>query len=89
MSDTDARRTLLKGFFDDFIKEQNGINPILLLDDIFDKLDEYRVTQIIKLVDDEDFGQIFISDTHANRTEKAVKSVHQTYKLFNLEDHEN
>ena len=69
----------------DFIKQQSGFNPILLLDDIFDKLDEYRVTQIIKLVDAEDFGQIFISDTHSDRTENVVKSVHQTYKLFNLE----
>lgn len=68
----------------DFIKEQSGENPILLLDDIFDKLDEQRVTQIIKLVDAEDFGQIFISDTHPQRTENAVKSIHQTYQLYNL-----
>ncbi|MBT8260038.1 MAG: DNA replication and repair protein RecF, partial [Bacteroidia bacterium] len=68
----------------DFIKSQIGVNPILLLDDIFDKLDEQRVTQIIKLVDAEDFGQLFISDTHPERTEKAVKSVHQTYQIFKL-----
>ncbi|WP_034059661.1 DNA replication/repair protein RecF [Lacinutrix jangbogonensis] len=68
----------------DFLKQQSGVNPILLLDDIFDKLDEERVTQIIKLVDDENFGQIFISDTHAERTEKAVKQVHQSYEIFKL-----
>ncbi len=68
----------------DFIKAQSGVNPILLLDDIFDKLDEQRVTQIIKLVDNENFGQLFLSDTHANRTEKAVKQVHQTYEIFKL-----
>ena len=68
----------------DFIKQQSGFNPILLLDDIFDKLDEERVTQIIKLVDDENFGQLFISDTHAERTEKAVKQVHQSYEIFKL-----
>ena len=68
----------------DFIKQQSGVNPILLLDDIFDKLDEERVTQIIKLVDDENFGQLFISDTHAERTEKAVKQVHQSYEIFKL-----
>lgn len=68
----------------DFIKKQSGVNPILLLDDIFDKLDEQRVTKIIKLVDDENFGQIFISDTHSDRTEKAVKQVHQSYEIFNL-----
>ena len=68
----------------DFIKQQSGVNPILLLDDIFDKLDEERVTQIIKLVDDENFGQLFISDTHADRTEKAIKQVHQSYEIFKL-----
>lgn len=68
----------------DFIKAQSGVNPILLLDDIFDKLDEHRVAQIIKLVDDENFGQLFISDTHADRTENAVKQVHQSYEVFKL-----
>lgn len=68
----------------DFIKAQSGVNPILLLDDIFDKLDEERVTQIIKLVDAENFGQLFISDTHAERTEKAIKQVHQSYEIFKL-----
>lgn len=67
-----------------FIKKQSGVNPILLLDDIFDKLDEERVSQIIKLVNDESFGQIFISDTHAERTERAVKQVHQSYEIFNI-----
>ena len=68
----------------DFIKAQSNVNPILLLDDIFDKLDEQRVEHIIKLVDDENFGQLFISDTHADRTEAVIKKVHQTYKMFAL-----
>ena len=66
------------------IKEKAGTIPILLLDDIFDKLDENRVSHIIKMVDDENFGQIFISDTHGERTENVVKSIHQSYKIFNL-----
>ncbi len=68
----------------DFVKQQSGVSPILLLDDIFDKLDESRVAQIISLVDDAHFGQIFISDTHAERTETVVKQIHQSYKLFKL-----
>lgn len=68
----------------DFIKSKSQVNPILLLDDIFDKLDEQRVSQIIKLVDDENFGQLFISDTHADRTEAVVKQVHQSYEIFKL-----
>ena len=68
----------------DFTKQQSGVAPILLLDDIFDKLDENRVAQIISLVDDEHFGQIFISDTHAERTEAVIKQIHQSYKIFKL-----
>ena len=68
----------------DFIKKQSGDTPILLLDDIFDKLDEQRVSQIIKLVDNENFGQLFISDTHVERTEKAIRRVHQSYQMFQL-----
>ncbi len=68
----------------DFIKKQSGVAPILLLDDIFDKLDENRVTHIIELVNDDHFGQIFISDTHPERTEQVVKKTQQSYKLFKL-----
>ena len=68
----------------DFIKQQSGVPPILLLDDIFDKLDEHRVAQIIEMVDDENFGQLFISDTHPERTENVVKQIHQSYKIFKL-----
>lgn len=69
----------------DFLKAQSNVNPILLLDDIFDKLDESRVEQIITLVERENFGQLFISDTHPDRTEAIVKKVHQTYKMFRLD----
>lgn len=68
----------------DFIKQQSGVTPLLLLDDIFDKLDERRVAQIIGLVDNENFGQLFISDTHGERTENVVKQIHQSYKIFKL-----
>jgi DNA replication and repair protein RecF len=68
----------------DFIKTQSKVNPILLLDDIFDKLDEQRVEHIISLVHNENFGQLFISDTHADRTETVIKKVGQTYKMFPL-----
>ncbi len=68
----------------DFIKKQSGVTPILLLDDIFDKLDEQRVEQLIRLVNDDNFGQLFISDTHAKRTEDVVKSTNQSYEIFKL-----
>ncbi len=68
----------------EFVKKQSGEKPILLFDDIFDKLDATRVEKIIEMVNNDDFGQLFISDTHSERTEVIVKSTHQSYKIFNL-----
>ncbi|MFP9112726.1 DNA replication/repair protein RecF [Flavobacterium sp. RHBU_3] len=68
----------------EFIKQQSGVLPILLFDDIFDKLDETRVARIVQMIDDKVFGQIFISDTHTDRTEAIVKETHQSYKIFTL-----
>ncbi|AUC14317.1 DNA recombination protein RecF [Tenacibaculum sp. SZ-18] len=68
----------------EFIKEQSKITPILLLDDIFDKLDENRVAQIVDLVNKDEFGQIFITDTHFERTEAVVKLSNKPYEIFNL-----
>ncbi len=68
----------------DFILLQSEAPPIILLDDIFDKLDEIRVEQLIKLVDDANFGQIFVSDTHPKRTEDIVKKITKSYKIFEL-----
>lgn len=68
----------------EFVKKQSGEKPILLFDDIFDKLDETRVSQIVAMVNAEEFGQLFISDTHPERTEAIVKTTHQSYKIFSL-----
>ena len=68
----------------EFLKTQSDKMPILLFDDIFDKLDENRVKQIVKMVNNSDFGQIFISDTHAKRTKALVEAIHQSYKIFEL-----
>ena len=68
----------------EFLKKQSGKLPILLFDDIFDKLDEHRVKQIINLVNDKAFGQIFISDTHKERTDKLVKEINGSYKIYEL-----
>ena len=68
----------------DFIKKHTKTLPILLFDDIFDKLDAFRVQQIVKMVNDDVFGQIFISDTHPERTENIIKQTHKSYKVFNI-----
>ncbi|MDP6922683.1 MAG: DNA replication and repair protein RecF [Lutibacter sp.] len=68
----------------DFIKKQSNTTPILLLDDIFDKLDDCRVAHIINLVNKDEFGQLFISDTHKERTEEVVSKTQQPYKIVQL-----
>lgn len=68
----------------EFVKKNSGEKPILLFDDIFDKLDENRVSQIISMVNNDEFGQLFITDTHSDRTENIVKNTSQSYKIFKL-----
>jgi DNA replication and repair protein RecF len=68
----------------DFIKIHTKTLPILLFDDIFDKLDAFRVQQIVNMVNNDVFGQIFISDTHPERTENIIKQTHKSYKIFNI-----
>lgn len=66
----------------DFIKNINQLKPILLLDDIFDKLDENRVGKIVELVANDNFGQIFITDTNTERMVDILKNSDLDYKLF-------
>lgn len=67
-----------------FIKKISGINPILLLDDIFDKFDHLRVEQIIKLVVNGSFGQIFITDTNHEHLTKILKRIKSEYNVFTI-----
>ncbi|HAY3564386.1 TPA: DNA replication and repair protein RecF [Elizabethkingia meningoseptica] len=66
------------------IKDITGKSPILLLDDIFDKLDDNRVSQLIALVNKENFGQIFITDTHKERTQSIVQRINEESRIFEL-----
>lgn len=68
----------------EFIRDHQQLVPVLLLDDIFDKLDEKRVATLVKLVHDEDFGQIFITDTHPERTVDLVKQIDANAKIFEI-----
>lgn len=60
--------------------------PLLLLDDIFDKLDAKRVEQIVKLVSGDEYGQIFITDTNRDHLDNILSSTKFGYKLFYLEN---
>ncbi len=68
----------------DFIRKVNGFYPILLLDDVFDKFDASRVTQIIRIVAAHDFGQIFLTDTNPGRIKNILKKLTIHYKLFHV-----
>ncbi len=60
--------------------------PLLLLDDIFDKLDADRVEQIVKLVSGKDFGQIFITDTNREHLDQILQSSSMDYKIFQVDN---
>ncbi len=68
----------------DYIKKNLDMAPILLLDDIFDKLDKKRVVSITDLVSDNGFGQIFITDTSYNRMPNIFNTRKADYKILNL-----
>ena len=73
----------------DFLKRTaSNTTPMLLLDDIFDKLDAHRVEQIVQLVSGSDFGQIFITDTNRDHLDQILKNVSFDYKLFNVSNGE-
>lgn len=70
----------------DFLRAQNTAMPILLLDDIFDKLDAKRVESIVKVVNDNHFGQIFITDTNRTHLDDIIRTLHNGYKIFKVDN---
>jgi DNA replication and repair protein RecF len=69
----------------DFLRRKGGETPLLLLDDIFDKLDSGRVERIVNLVAGEKFGQIFITDVNREHIDSILEQVDGEYKLFEVE----
>ena len=70
----------------DFLKRTGSqTTPLLLLDDIFDKLDAQRVEQIVNLVSGDAFGQIFITDTNRENLDKILERSQGNYKIFHVE----
>ena len=69
----------------DFLHRAGNTVPLLLLDDIFDKLDASRVEQIVKLVAGDSFGQIFITDTNRDHLDKILHKVGGDYRMFRVD----
>jgi DNA replication and repair protein RecF len=66
----------------EFIKNQKNTNPLLLLDDVYDKLDEERFTRLLEMVSSNKFGQVFITDTHPERIEQLLNIKKIENKIF-------
>ena len=71
-----------------FVSKQKGIKPILLLDDIFDKLDDDRVGKLMELVSRDNFGQIFITDTHPERLLSIFENIGVAIRSFPVKEGE-
>jgi DNA replication and repair protein RecF len=70
----------------DFVSKKKGIKPVLLLDDIFDKLDDDRVGKLMQLVSKDNFGQIFITDTHPVRIQQIFDEIGVSIRLFPVKE---
>ena len=68
----------------EFMKEELSLNPLLLLDDIFDKLDDDRVESLISFVKKGKFNQVFITDTNKERSERILKKTQSDYTIFDI-----
>ncbi len=71
-----------------FIREIKQLKPILLFDDIFDKLDPNRVSLLINMVSGEDYGQVFITDTHTERLESILQKLNIHCRMFDIKQGE-
>jgi DNA replication and repair protein RecF len=68
----------------EYTRNIKGFKPILLLDDVFDKLDDLRVSQLIKLVSENSFGQVFITDTSRERVTSIFETMAIDHEIFSL-----
>mgnify|MGYP001015738465 CR=1 FL=1 len=70
----------------EFIKEQKHTKPLLLLDDVYDKLDEQRFTKLLQMVSSDLFGQVFITDTHPDRMNDLLNQMKIDHRIFLVEN---
>ncbi|WP_295767440.1 DNA replication/repair protein RecF [uncultured Mucilaginibacter sp.] len=67
-----------------YLQQQKGFKPLLLLDDIFDKLDDSRITKLMQLVSNKEFGQVFITDANPKRVTNIFNKIKVEVKLFEV-----
>jgi DNA replication and repair protein RecF len=69
-----------------YLNQKKGFKPLLLLDDIFDKLDDLRITKLMQMVSHQDFGQIFITDTSSDRVKRIFEGIGVGLSIFKIEN---
>lgn len=69
-----------------FLQARKGFKPLLLLDDIFDKLDERRTHKLMQMVSQDDFGQIFLTDTDSDRLQRIFEEIEQPIRIFDIKE---
>ncbi|MEO1514882.1 MAG: DNA replication and repair protein RecF [Bacteroidota bacterium] len=72
----------------EWMRKAKNYSPVLLLDDIFDKLDRQRVRQLVELLLEQNFGQVFITDTHEHRLEEILSGLGSEYRKFLVQNGE-
>ncbi|HXK75882.1 MAG TPA: DNA replication and repair protein RecF [Bacteroidaceae bacterium] len=70
----------------EWLKIHTKHTPILLLDDLFDKLDAHRVTRLMDLLKEDRFGQIFITDTNREHLDRILDGIYKNHKIFMVQD---
>lgn len=68
----------------DIIREAKGVKPLLLLDDVFDKLDDFRITKLSEMVATRSFGQLFVTDARPERTYQIFEPIVADKKVFTI-----
>jgi DNA replication and repair protein RecF len=68
----------------EILKKEKGFSPLLLLDDVFEKLDEERISALLAQVCSDEDMQVFITDTNCRRLEEAMKKIGQGVQLIGL-----
>ena len=70
----------------DILKDRKGIKPILLLDDIFDKLDDNRIGKLLAMIQNDFFGQLFITDARPDRTAALLHDINVSASFYIVKD---
>jgi DNA replication and repair protein RecF len=68
----------------EIIKGHTGFNPVLLLDDIFDKLDDFRIERLLELIKNDELGQLFLTDARPDRTGSLLKQIGVSSSVFSV-----